>query len=215
MSADSSVHLYFHDLFYFWRGPLLFTVVSLIREAACGEYDFLFNLIIFVSFSSSFVCLFPWFWLLSFPQEVCTPALPKQSLISPLSGAFGDQPCFLSPVSVISHCRFIIFPWGSSFHEFTLVFTCSFICLSDGSFYPSNQRFVHVPPCLCMVAGAWFLILWPLYWRAPLSVCCGVRNVLSLCVISTLGAAVFSASSQSERSPTNTNENGNRRRLNI
>lgn len=73
-----------------------------------------------------------------------------------LSGAFGDQPCFLSPLSVISYYRFIFFPMGFVFPwVFTLVFTCSFICLSGRSFCSLNQRFLS----MCHPVSVWWRVL--------------------------------------------------------
>ncbi len=209
----SSVYLYLYPLFYF--GMVLrnsqqqemhkFFLWS--ERKRVGSMNSYLIYIFFVSFSSSFVCLFPWFWLLSFPQEVCTPVLPKQSLISrsQVLLVISLASCLLFLLlatigSFFSHGVRLSMSFYSSFYMFLHLFVWSLVLFIESTI------FVHVPPCLCVVA----VVLGFDFVTTVLkntSLCLLWCSKRFLCVISTLGAAVFSASSQSERSPTNTIEN--------
>ncbi len=89
-----------------------------------------FNLIYFVFFSSSFVCLFPWFWLLSFLRRYVHLLFPNAS------------PSLSSQVLLVVRHAFVLFLIFYTFAQgvlFSFFFVCKFFkilisCLSIDSF---------------------------------------------------------------------------------
>lgn len=118
-----------------------------------------------------------------FPQEVCTPALPKRKSVSQLSGAFGGASCFRSfPFYIFIHDVFFFSPFMFVSTLTHLNFRCLFVC--------SVSHRVSGLPALFYLRG-WF----PGSHRArsaPRGVCsgsrCFVTTLLSSLTLFSLGA---------------------------
>lgn len=147
-----------------------------------------FNLIFYVFFSSSFVCLFPWFWLLSFLRRYvhllfpnASPSLSSQVLLV-VCHAFVFFLIFFMTFIQGVFCLWIVFTFCLSIDSFELQMFKSLTELTD-----CPRSFIFVGRLLGAFATPWarlgeLMLLWPLCSAVDpfFSVCCGGHSLWSV-----------------------------------